>query len=137
MNRRHMTFVASLFTLLFLFIAVISDAAADSLTIPNRQPWSHIPGPCAGLDGAVFAVVGTGCGGTGTSFDTAEIFSPVVIKDVATAAAPCDAISAPLTEPVIAFGMLVRLQPGKHPVSVMLNHQMVSTGLVYPATHPL
>jgi len=96
MNRRHIAFVASVFISLFLFIAVISDAAADSLTIPNRQPWDHVTGPCAGLDGAVFAVVGTGCGGTGTSFDTAEIFSPVVIKDIATAAAPCDAISAPL-----------------------------------------
>lgn len=95
MNRRHMTFVANLFTQLFLFIAVISDADADSLTIPNRQPWSHITGPCTGLDGAIFAVVGTGCGGTGTSFDTAEIFSPVVIKDVATVDAPCTAISVP------------------------------------------
>lgn len=94
MNKRHISFVASLFTLLFLFGAVISDAAADSLTIPNRQPWNHVNGPCdPSLDGAVFALVGTGCGGTGTSFDTAEIFSPVVIKDIASAAAPCPGIT--------------------------------------------
>lgn len=92
-RRRLFSLVASFATLLFLCLAVLSAAAADSLTIPNRQPWSHVTGPCASLDGAVFALVGTSCGGSGTSFDTAEIFSPVVIKDVASAAAPCPGIA--------------------------------------------
>lgn len=95
-RRRLFSLVASFTTLLLLYLVVWSDAAADSLTIPNRQPWSHVTGPCTSLDGAVFAIVGTGCGGTGTSFDTAEVFSPVVIKDVASADAPCDGIAAPV-----------------------------------------
>ncbi len=68
--------------------------APETNLIPNRQPWNHVSGSCnASLQGAVFGLVGTGCGGTGTTFDTTEIFSPVVIKDVASAAAPCPGIT--------------------------------------------
>ncbi|MCL4868875.1 MAG: hypothetical protein KJ063_07910 [Anaerolineae bacterium] len=97
-QRRFFIFAISLFAMLSLFLGVVHDAAATSFTIPNRQPWNFVAGPCTSLDGAVFAVVGTGCGGTGTTFDTAEVFSPVVIKDIATTDAPCSAISVPLGE---------------------------------------
>ncbi len=57
----------------------------------NRQPWLHTPGTCPpSVEGAVFAVAGQGCGGTGTSFDTSEIFPPMVLHDTASAALPCE-----------------------------------------------
>ena len=94
MRRQPLLVVIFALTFLPFFLIVSHTAAATPLTIPNRQPWTHVNGICdPSLDGAIFALVGTGCGGTGTTFDTAEIFSPVVIKDVASAAAPCPGIA--------------------------------------------
>ncbi len=93
MRRQTLQFVLFALFGLILFLSVSQSASATPFTIPNRQPWAHVAGPCSGLDGAVFGLVGTSCGGTGTTFDTAEIFSPVVIKDVASAAAPCPGIT--------------------------------------------
>ncbi|WP_298490319.1 hypothetical protein, partial [uncultured Chloroflexus sp.] len=46
-----------------------------SATIPNRQPWVHQPGTCPPtLEGAVFGLAGDACGGSGTSFDTTQIY---------------------------------------------------------------
>lgn len=67
---------------------------AARLMTANRQVWAHVAGNCAvGLEGAVLGLVGTGCGGTGTSFDTQQIYSPFVLKDVASPAAPCTGIA--------------------------------------------
>ncbi|MCL4870258.1 MAG: hypothetical protein KJ063_14935, partial [Anaerolineae bacterium] len=77
-----------------LLSGTVTHAVSQAPESQNRQPWSHVGGTCnSTLQGAVFALVGTGCGGGGTSFDTAEIFSPVVIKDTASAAAPCPGIA--------------------------------------------
>ncbi len=60
----------------------------------NQQPWLHINGLCGlALEGAVFGLANSGCGGTGTSFDALQIYSPVVIKDIASAATPCGLIA--------------------------------------------
>ncbi|MGQ9829574.1 MAG: LamG-like jellyroll fold domain-containing protein [Roseiflexus sp.] len=57
----------------------------------NRQPWLHIPGTCpASVEGAVFTIAGQNCGGAGTSFDTSEIFPPMVLRDNATPSLPCE-----------------------------------------------
>lgn len=93
MRRRPLLLLFVALNFLSVLLVMNQSAAAAPLTIPNRQPWAHVSGPCSSLDGAVFGLVGTSCGGTGTTFDTAEIFSPVVIKDVASAAAPCPGIA--------------------------------------------
>ncbi|MCU0490781.1 MAG: LamG domain-containing protein [Chloroflexaceae bacterium] len=63
-------------------------------TIPNRQPWSHVPGACpAAVEGAVFARSTDNCGGNGTAFDTNEIYGHVILQDVATSVAPCSGVA--------------------------------------------
>lgn len=61
--------------------------------VANRQGWTPVAGSCAiELEGAVLGLVSTNCGGVGTSFDTQQIYSPFVMKDTASAAAPCAGI---------------------------------------------
>lgn len=73
---------------------VMAYAAPPKQSVPaNRQTWVHVPGSCApGEEGAVFGLGGSGCGGTGTSFDTQRIFGPAVLKGVASPTAPCPGI---------------------------------------------
>jgi len=54
----------------------------------NNQPWAQVSGPCA--SGAIFGRSGESCGGGGTSFDINEIFPPSVVRDEASATAPCE-----------------------------------------------
>ncbi|MCS6888312.1 MAG: hypothetical protein NZQ09_08890, partial [Chloroflexus sp.] len=62
-----------------------------SATIPNRQPWVHQPGTCPpALEGAVFGLAGDSCGGSGTSFDTTQVYGHSLIRDAASPAAPCE-----------------------------------------------
>lgn len=56
----------------------------------NRQPWSHSSGMCLpAVQGAIFAMPSTGCGGTTTTFEGQTIYSPFVLQDVVSAAVPC------------------------------------------------
>ncbi|RRR78018.1 MAG: hypothetical protein EI684_00815 [Candidatus Viridilinea halotolerans] len=60
-------------------------------TVPNRQPWTHVPGVCPpALQGAVFARAGDDCGGSGTSFDTAQVYGHALLVDAASPSAPCE-----------------------------------------------
>ena len=46
---------------LILVMLGILGPTAIRATIPNRQPWTHVPGNCpAGVQGAVFARPGDG-----------------------------------------------------------------------------
>ena len=54
------------------------------------QSWQHVPGSCPeAVEGAVFARSGDGCGGPDASFDGFQTYLPSVVKDAATAEAPC------------------------------------------------
>jgi hypothetical protein len=76
-----------------LAIALAAPSVSEA-TIPNRQPWLHTPGTCGpALEGAVFGRPGDGCGGSGTTFDSANVEGPVILRDIATAAAPCPGIA--------------------------------------------
>ena len=87
---RHIA-LAGLFvvsTVLSIFVNVPQAGA----TIPNRQTWVHQPGTCPpALEGAVFGLAGDNCGGTGTTFDTTQIYGHTLIRDTASPAAPCEA----------------------------------------------
>jgi uncharacterized repeat protein (TIGR01451 family) len=77
-------------------LALMSVALPVAANGPNQQPWAHVPGTCASaVQGAVFAYNplsgSSGCGGSGTSFDTNEIFPPTVLVDTASASLPCEA----------------------------------------------
>ncbi|MCG8351239.1 MAG: hypothetical protein MI924_25995, partial [Chloroflexales bacterium] len=75
--------------LVLLFVYVMHPVTTLANT-PNRQPWTHVPGNCdPSVQGAVFARSGDNCGGTGTTFDSSEIYGPFILQDVATAVAPC------------------------------------------------
>ncbi len=77
-----------------LLLVVLATPPVSEATIPNRQPWVHAPGTCApALEGAVFGRPGDNCGGSGTTFDSANIEGPVILRDIATAAAPCPGIA--------------------------------------------
>ncbi|MGC8801517.1 MAG: hypothetical protein ACP5UR_14880, partial [Chloroflexus sp.] len=55
---------------------------------PNTQPWTFVNGPCT--NGTIFGIAGSGCGGSGTSFDTNEIFPPSIVRDEASPLRPCE-----------------------------------------------
>jgi hypothetical protein len=60
----------------------------------GSTPWSHVGGSCpSAVEGAVFAVSGSDCGSGSLAFDTLEVYDPSILKDVATAAAPCPGIA--------------------------------------------
>ncbi|MFN3373608.1 MAG: hypothetical protein ACK44M_08600, partial [Chloroflexus sp.] len=53
--------------------------------------WVHQPGTCPPtLEGAVFGRAGDACGGSGTSFDTTQIYGHSLIRDEASPTAPCE-----------------------------------------------
>lgn len=81
--------VQSLAILAILLVGLLLPTAmyADG---PNVQPWTQVMGSCTNLGGAIFARSVDGCGGTGTSFDSQEIFPPMVLRDSASAAVPCE-----------------------------------------------
>lgn len=77
----------------WIAITHASPTFAARLMVANRQIWAHVAGSCGlSLEGAVLGLVGTNCGGSGTSFDTQQIYSPFVMKDTASVAAPCAGI---------------------------------------------
>lgn len=77
-----------------LLVIALAAPSVSEATIPNRQPWAHTPGTCGpALEGAVFGRSGDGCGGGGTTFDSNNVEGPVILRDVATAAAPCPGIA--------------------------------------------
>jgi hypothetical protein len=45
------------------------------------------------LQGAVFGLGTSGCGGSGTTFDAQQIYSPFILKDTASVSAPCAGIA--------------------------------------------
>ncbi|RMG47865.1 MAG: hypothetical protein D6716_14540, partial [Chloroflexi bacterium] len=67
--------------LLLLIIGSLLPVTPVSATIPNRQTWVHQPGTCPpALEGAVFGLAGDACGGTGTTFDTTQIYGHTLIR---------------------------------------------------------
>ncbi len=77
--------------LLLLLVGNLLPPTPVSATIPNRQMWSHQPGDCPPtLEGAVFGRAGDNCGGSGTSFDTAQIYGHAIVRDNASSVAPCE-----------------------------------------------
>ena len=89
---RIQTWVGGVFGVLLVLI-VLAAPSASQATIPNRQTWVHSPGACGpALEGAVFGRPGDGCGGGGTTFDSNNVEGPVILRDIATAAAPCPEI---------------------------------------------
>ncbi|WP_216636335.1 hypothetical protein, partial [Chloroflexus islandicus] len=66
--------LVSTIVLLWLIGSLVPPTSV-SATIPNRQPWVHQPGTCpAALEGAVFGLAGDSCGGSGTGFDTTQVY---------------------------------------------------------------
>ncbi len=58
------------------------------------QSWIHRAGSCdPNLKGAILGLPSTGCGGNTTSFDSHQIYSPAVLKDLASIEAPCPGIA--------------------------------------------
>jgi hypothetical protein len=77
--------------LLLLLVANLFPPTPVSATIPNRQTWSHQPGSCPpALEGAVFGLAGDACGGSGTGFDTTQIYGHSIIRDNSSPVAPCE-----------------------------------------------
>ncbi|MBL8046032.1 MAG: hypothetical protein JNL09_05800 [Anaerolineales bacterium] len=77
----------------WMVLAQAPSTFAARLMVANRQVWAHVAGNCAvGLKGAVLGLAGSNCGGSGTTFDTQQIYSPFVMKDTASVAAPCAGI---------------------------------------------
>jgi uncharacterized repeat protein (TIGR01451 family) len=91
----------------WLMAATLALAPVMALFVPanvdafnsNSQTWTPVAGPsncppapvAPFTSNAVFSVSnGSNCGGTGTTFDTAEIFPPAVIRDTASATVPCE-----------------------------------------------
>lgn len=71
----------------------LAISSAQELAAPLNQSWIHVAGSCnAAQEGAVLGLPSTGCGGNTTSFDSQQIYGPAVIKDIASAAAPCPGI---------------------------------------------
>ncbi|MFV9507649.1 MAG: LamG-like jellyroll fold domain-containing protein [Oscillochloridaceae bacterium umkhey_bin13] len=94
--RRHFSnpwlFLVSGAMVCIALIVSIIPASPVSATIPNRQTWVHQPGVCPpALQGAVFGRANDSCGGTGTSFDTAQVYGHTLIVDAARPDAPCEA----------------------------------------------
>ncbi len=80
-----------------MLIPGAGQAPVALANVPNEQPWSVVNGTCQpAYQGAVFAnaVIATGatnyCGGSGTSFDTVQIFPPNVLRDEASNDVPCE-----------------------------------------------
>ncbi len=73
--------------------ATTAGATPTPTPLPSSI-WTHVPGQCApSLEGAVFSTVGTGCGGTATTFDVTEVYGPAILRDIATTQAPCVGIA--------------------------------------------
>ncbi len=90
---RIQMWVVGVFGVLLVLIALAAPSASQA-TIPNRQTWAHSPGTCgSALEGAVFGRAGDNCGGGGTTFDSNNVEGPVILRDIATAAAPCPGIA--------------------------------------------
>ncbi|HWQ14509.1 MAG TPA: hypothetical protein VNL77_17055 [Roseiflexaceae bacterium] len=91
----HRTFnrhwlIASFLVAALLFFAGLAprQALADD---SNRQPWAPVSGTCAlAAQGAIFAIDVANCGGSGTPFDANYVFPPMVLRDTASAATPCE-----------------------------------------------
>lgn len=84
---RHRWWIGlSLVTLLALAGAI--GLAWRSLS--QRQPWVHVAGRCGPqVEGAVFGRPSDDCGGDATTFDSTLVYSPFVLRDVASPQAPC------------------------------------------------
>ncbi|HMP43372.1 MAG TPA: hypothetical protein PKA05_23565, partial [Roseiflexaceae bacterium] len=77
--------------MLLTVVVALAQVSISTATIPNRQPWVHAPGTCPpALEGAVFAIAGTNCGGDTTTFDTSQVYGHTILQDSASAAAPCE-----------------------------------------------
>ncbi|GAB4129681.1 MAG: hypothetical protein OHK0050_43690 [Roseiflexaceae bacterium] len=90
---RILVFVLSVGFLLGLFA---KNPEITYATIPNRQSWSYIPSNCTTQQGVALAPSSTGCGGTGTSFDAAKVFTPSVLRETVTATLPCGSLGLPI-----------------------------------------
>ncbi|WP_216636331.1 hypothetical protein, partial [Chloroflexus islandicus] len=70
---RHLALVGIM--LLGITLSAFVNIPNANATIPNRQPWVHQPGTCPPtLEGAVFGLAGDSCGGSGTGFDTTQVY---------------------------------------------------------------
>ncbi len=91
MSRYRHIALAGLFVV-SIILSIFVNVPQASATIPNRQTWVHQPGTCPpALEGAVFGLAGDACGGTGTTFDTTQIYGHTLIRDAASPATPCEA----------------------------------------------
>ncbi len=89
-STQRSSMIGALFVGIFLFIGGSSALAL----LPANQPWVHVPGTCStALEGAIFGLPSSGCGGDGTTFDTHQVFAPAILRDVASAVAPCPGIA--------------------------------------------
>lgn len=75
---------------LTLLLAVMTLGTNRSAHAQSGFTWTHTPGICSpAVQGAVFAIVSSDCGGSGTSFDTEQALAPGILKDVSSTGAPC------------------------------------------------
>jgi hypothetical protein len=84
------------FLLTVCLLGVIGEQTRASS--PARQPWIHQPGQCnPAIEGAILGTNTTECGGSATSFDSRQVFAPAILRDTATAQAPCTGIAESAT----------------------------------------
>jgi hypothetical protein len=79
-------------TIVTVLVAAGCSGGDDGPAQPEVRPqaWQHVAGTCPpAVEGAVFARSGDGCGGPDASFDVFQTYLPSIVRDTATAEAPC------------------------------------------------